>query len=516
MTKKRCFRWVAFGLATLLSGCALTPREVTPEPPVFHTDYDAGVAYVSDRPLKVAVPAIGPVLNPLSVRSDPQAAQVWDWYNPVLFSYSDDGREILPDPDYLEHITQDEKSVTYTLNPKARFNDGIPLAEGFKGVWEASKRPGFVGSDIYGQIKGITIDRAVVKVEFRESSKGWKSLFQRLVHPRAKVDSATLAEPQADLGAGPYRPVKIGSIAAEFEPNPNWWGRPALLPGVTLRVLSDVAAVDSYLTGELDVVDVTERKLAARIPSAELRRGSSIDHMVLQFRMDAGLMTEDTLRKAILWATVPEEFADFAFTGLGYKERVPGTLAAYEFQGESFHDVLGSVTGPRSVNEAGYHFEQGGWWRHADGIRYKGTVPLRLRVAVPGESPLADGYRELIALQLQHVGIVAQVSAFQRSDLQRILASDGWDLIIRPVAGEPDGAAYLCAWYCSTGRLNASQGVDVELRDGYANGAEKLALGQYGVEPLLNGPKMTAVRPGLVNMGSSGFATPPKSTIGWK
>ena len=49
-----------------------------------------------------------------------------------------------------------------------------------------------------------------------------------------------------------------------------------------------------------------------------------------------------------------------------------------------------------------------------------------------------------------------------------------------------------------------------------ANEAESMALHLYGMLPLMNGPRMAAVKKGLVHVGPAGFSFPRPEDIGWQ
>jgi peptide/nickel transport system substrate-binding protein len=49
-----------------------------------------------------------------------------------------------------------------------------------------------------------------------------------------------------------------------------------------------------------------------------------------------------------------------------------------------------------------------------------------------------------------------------------------------------------------------------------ANDAEAQALHVYGMLPLFNGPRMTAVKAGLANSGPSGFLSSKPQDVGWQ
>ena len=75
-----------------------------------------------------AVAEITPQFNTFQSDGTLYTLLFWRWYNPQLMLFDPDGTAH-PDPDYLsgyETVVKGGKTVvTYTINPKATYNDGI-------------------------------------------------------------------------------------------------------------------------------------------------------------------------------------------------------------------------------------------------------------------------------------------------------------------------------------------------------------------------------------------------------
>ena len=55
---------------------------------------------------------------------------MWRWYNPILITFTPDGQAVY-NPDYLTDVKPEtvdgNTRITYTINPKATYNDGSPI-----------------------------------------------------------------------------------------------------------------------------------------------------------------------------------------------------------------------------------------------------------------------------------------------------------------------------------------------------------------------------------------------------
>ncbi len=174
------------------------------------------------------------------------------------------------DPDYLTGEpkvgTTPAQTVTYELNPKAKWLDGTQLsANDFIAQWKANN-----GSD-----KGFTVTATTgydditsvaqganpqeVVVTFKDNYADWKGLFSPL-YPAAMDASPTAfntswkAKPLDSAGPFMYQ----GSDAQSYTVvrNPNWWGRKPPLDTIVFKVISPDAQIQALQNHETDYVDI--------------------------------------------------------------------------------------------------------------------------------------------------------------------------------------------------------------------------------------------------------------------
>ena len=81
--------------------------------------------------LTTALPEITPQFNIWQGDMTLYTRTVWNWHNPLLITFTADGDAVF-NPDYLTDVKQDtvdgNTRVIYTINPKASWDDGTPLA----------------------------------------------------------------------------------------------------------------------------------------------------------------------------------------------------------------------------------------------------------------------------------------------------------------------------------------------------------------------------------------------------
>ncbi len=145
--------------------------------------------------LTTAITEVSPQWNTFHADATLYTLALWRWYNPVLAYFSPEG-EYSPNPDFLTDVrteTVDQKTVvTYTLNPRAYFNDGTPIDyRAFVETWRTSRgvddRYIASSTDGYNQIASITrgVDDRQAVVRF-DGVYAWPDgLFNVVLHPKA-------------------------------------------------------------------------------------------------------------------------------------------------------------------------------------------------------------------------------------------------------------------------------------------------------------------------------------------
>ena len=147
----------------------------------------------------------------------------------------------------------------------------------------------------------------------------------------------------------------------------------------------------------------------------------------------------------------------------------------------------------------------------------------------------ADVVARLVGQKLQEslkqIGVDLQIDQRPSSEFNNVYTSKDFDVFMMGFSSsDPFGVAYFGQIYASDSGLNLSgTGTpefdkkieemtkigDPEEQIKAANELEVEAFKLYGIMPMFNGPSMTAVKDGLANIGSMGFAVQPKQNIGW-
>ena len=89
--------------------------------------------------LTTSLPEISPQFNTFQTDGTAYTLTVWRWYNPILITFTADGDAVY-NPDYLTDVKQEtvdgNTRITYTINPKATYNDGSPIDwRSFESTW---------------------------------------------------------------------------------------------------------------------------------------------------------------------------------------------------------------------------------------------------------------------------------------------------------------------------------------------------------------------------------------------
>ena len=174
--------------------------------------------------LTTSVPEITPQFNTFQADSTLYSLNFWRWYNPTLILFKPDGTAYA-NPDYLTDYkvdTVDGKTVaTYTINPKAVYNDGTPIDwKSFQATWEANNGTNKAylpsSTDGYSQIESVKegTDSRQAVVTFKGIYAWTDGLFNVLLNPEALdpdvYNKGYVDNPHPEWGAGPYTLDKIG------------------------------------------------------------------------------------------------------------------------------------------------------------------------------------------------------------------------------------------------------------------------------------------------------------------
>ncbi|MHA6619982.1 ABC transporter family substrate-binding protein [Pseudonocardia sp. DLS-67] len=475
---------------------------------------------------------------------------VWNWYNPLLITFTADGDAVY-NPDYLTDVKPEtvdgNTRVTYTINPKATYNDGTPIDwTSFEAGWRVAngKDPAYLpdSTDGYDRITSVTpgVDDRQAVVTFDGINLWWQGLFNNLIHPRAAADPTVFNQgyvntPHAEWGAGPYTIQNFDpqNGAVVFERNPKWWGKPGKLDTRTFLQMDSVAAVNAFRNGQLDAVAVNGKDQLAQItgvPDTEIRKGPTLQLDFFTLNGQSPVLADPQVRKAIFEAIDRKQIAEFHFQGLNYTADPVGSMNLLPFQ-KGYSDTLGKVI-RYDPEQAERDLDAAGWTVGADGIREKDGQPLRISYVNTGDDAVGKAVSGGTAAMLKNVGVQVDIRQVPTSDYSKIVTGRQFDMFYSGISqSDPYGVAYICQLYCSDSELFRS-GVNDPKNDplirsvntlptpeeqyAKANEAETAAFSTYGVMPTVNLVGIYGVKNGLANTGATRFFSTPPENIGWQ
>ncbi|MCA1696624.1 MAG: ABC transporter substrate-binding protein, partial [Actinobacteria bacterium] len=218
--------------------------------------------------LTTALPEISTQWNPFQGDTTLYSQVLWNWHNPVLTTFSADGKPTF-NSDYLTDVKADTVNgntrITYTINPKATYNDGSPIDwTAFQATWKADngQNKAYIvnSSDGYDRIASVTkgVDDRQAIVTFNGFNVWWQGLFGILLNPKALdpqvFNKGYIDNPHPEWGAGPYTVEKFdkqnGTIV--FTRNPKWWGKKGKLDTRTFLAMESTASINAFKNGQLD------------------------------------------------------------------------------------------------------------------------------------------------------------------------------------------------------------------------------------------------------------------------
>jgi peptide/nickel transport system substrate-binding protein len=499
--------------------------------------------------LTTSLPEISPQFNTFQTDGTAYTLTIWRWYNPILITFTADGDAVY-NPDYLTDVKAEtvdgNTRITYTINPRAAYNDGSPIDwRSFESTWTTSNgtNPEYLVSatDGYDRITSVARgadDRQAV-VTFSGVNVWWPGLFNVLLHPAAAdpavYNQGYVNNPHNEWGAGPYQLQKFdpqnGTIV--FERNPRWWGRPGKLDTRTFLTMEDSASLNAFKNGQIDAVGVGTKDRLAQVqgqPGTEIRKGPSLQLDYFTLNGESPILSDARVRKAALAAIDREQITKFHFNGLDYTAEPLGSMLLFPFQ-KGYADNVGKVI-RFDPEQAKRDLDAAGWTVGPDGVRVKDGQPLAFTYVNTGDDPVGKAIASGTAAMLKNVGIRLDIRQVPSGDFSKIVTGKQFDMFYSGLSqSDPFGLAYICQLYCSTSGLIKS-GVNDPKNDAlirsvnalptpeeqYARAAEAetAALATYGVLPTVNLPAIVAVKTGLANYGAGRFYTATPEMIGWQ
>ena len=487
--------------------------------------------------LNLAISEIGPDWNRFTIAGNTTSmADLWAFYMPQLYTYSPDGGDVEPNPDYLTKVEQTSDSpetIVYTLNGKATWNDGTPIDyTAFVSTWKAMSGadPAYSPSTTDGYSNIASVERGAtdkeVKVTFKTPFYPYQTLFSSLLPPQsASADVFTNGwqkNPHSEWGAGPYKIGSLDDSQVTFVPNEKWWGNKAKLDKITFRQMEDTAQANAFQNGEIDVAAAGANllKTVKDMSGVQLRR--SYGTSVSTYTINAKNVPDVAVRKAIVQAIDRQSLANISYAGIDWTpDALPGSALIPTFRA-GYEDNM-PADAVFSADNAKKTLEAAGYTMGSDGYYAKDGQTVSVKYTTFSDAATTKAIANAIIKMGKDAGIRIEGDIRASNDFSTTLSTGDFQIVgLGYASGDPFNYVSACQVYCSTSQANlsftGSAENDERLKALTAtkdqteairsfNEAEKKAQEQYAQIPYAAPPITLAVKEGLANFGPAGFSS---------
>ncbi|MDO5750526.1 MAG: ABC transporter family substrate-binding protein [Rothia sp. (in: high G+C Gram-positive bacteria)] len=543
----------ALGAAGLLAACGKKNTEAkqsldenTDVKSVFNINEQPVSALKNGGELNLALTAMGSDFNQWSLSGG--IADIRTALSPVytagawISKY--DGTPVL-NTNFVQACEESEEAgkqvITYTLNPKAKFNDGTDFdVEAFKATWQIKRVAAgdykILTPEMYPQIESVEAvdgDTKKVKVTFSTPYYPVSEIFSLIMHPKMTdkelFNNGFVNEPHSELAAGPFKVEKWDTSAKVLSlvPNENWWGDKPMLSKINFRSMELSAARAAFKNGELDAMAAN-----SAASYTELNGTNGTDTRKGQYLFAGGLMLnpkkiEDAaVRKAIFLGTDREALAKIRFQNMPYEEKLSGSMIQLPLS-KNYRDNYPKPDGDAKSAVAKV-LEAAGYTKSGDYYAKDGN-PLKISFTVFGDTAVNTATAQTFAKNMQAVGIDCEVDTQAPTNFSKVMSNKEYHVALSGYGVSADPTVATAQFYLSTdnnGVGNAEidemiKKMQVEKDDAkraaLCNDIEKKHMDEVSVMgTLFNGPNFVVCKKDLANYGAFLFETIDWTKVGWQ
>jgi peptide/nickel transport system substrate-binding protein len=323
----------------------------------------------------------------------------------------------------------DSMSVSFHINPKARWHDGAPVTpEDVRFTYELVKDTAFA-SPLSANLDNVDsvslLDSSTARVWFHQRTpdaffRAASSVAILPSHLLKKTAPASLRESsfgRAPVGSGRFRFAAWdhGARIALLADSANYRGRPNADRVIWLVSADYPAAALRFLGGDADFLDVVKPELVSEVKSKGrdvVLSDGSLDYGYVAFNLrnaaNSGphpVFGDRDTRRALTMAIDRSAIVRSVFDTLGLVAHGPATriLATSD-------TTLGL---PYDPAQAGLMLDSLGWRRGADGMRARGKTRLAFSVILPSSSAIRKRIAVLLQEQWRKAGASVRIEPIE-------------------------------------------------------------------------------------------------------
>lgn len=435
--------------------------------------------------------------------------------------------------DYITEYKAETKNgvqtVTFKINPKAKFNDGTPIdIESVRAAHRIFTAPAgeyqVTDAPMWKQVKSVEEngDKFSVKVTMEKPYYPIDGGFviSTFIHP-ALVDKklfndALVDKPLDKYWAGPFKVENwdVSQNSLILTRNDKWWGQKPLLEKISIRSLGEAASLAAFKNSEIDVISASSHNVYAdvsKMSNIDIRKGTALGVSDYELNPDKIPLP---VRKAIVAGINREQIQKIRFEKIGWNEKAPGSMCFLPLQEgykDSYPTEIGEDVAKKILEDAGYK---------KDGDFYaKDGKKASYELFTFGDDQDVKTTSQFFSDQMKKIGIELKIVNRANSELTKVstersygIKSAGYGITTNPV----DSAYYFYRSEINNGhgkeldsladKMMATEDYKKQLE--IATELEKRHLAEVAIYiPVYNGPNYQACKKGLANYGPRLFAT---------